>query len=40
MMDFEVFENIMLIALLMALGVTVTVAVLIGVGYYLEVLSE
>lgn len=39
-MDFEVFENIMLIALLMALGVTVTVAVLIGVGYYLEVLSE
>ena len=40
MMDFEIFENIMLIALLMALGVTVTVAVLIGIGYYLEVLSE
>ena len=39
-MDFEIFENIMLIALLMALGVTVTVAVLIGIGYYLEVLSE
>lgn len=36
----DALENIALIIFLMLLGVSATVAILIGVGYYLEVLNE
>jgi hypothetical protein len=36
----DAIENIALIVFLMFIGVSLTVAILIGVGYYLEVLCE
>lgn len=36
----DAVENIALIVFLMLIGVSLTVAILIGVGYYLEVLCE
>jgi len=36
----DAIENIALIVFLMLIGVSLTVAILIGVGYYLEVLCE
>lgn len=36
----DAIENIALMVFLMVIGVSLTVAILIGVGYYFEVLCE